>query len=819
MFRKWFERVFQTKSKGGRRLRPTVELLEDRTTPSVLFAPQSLIVNNGQLVVNGDQPGSTFNDTITIDVNAAGGVSVNLNGQVMNFGLGQITSIVVNTGVGYNAVHVNNEASGVPLTINDGSYDFVAIGSNGSVQGILGSVSISNPSYYTGLVIDDSLDAVGRTVTVTSTSVTGLAPAGIFFHYNDLSSLSIYGGLGSSTFNVLSTPSTYTGYGPGYTWIQTGSGSDLVNIAGTASNLYVYNSGGLDNVHVGNGTVGSIYGAVNISGTGATYLYVDDGSDPLAHAPTLTGSSLTGLAPATISWTASNTGTGGVTYLRIAAGPGNYINVNDTPNVLYSTDLFTGGGSQVNISRTTGSLNVNLGAGHDFVYVGGDGELTDISGPVNISGAGSIYLYLEDGSDPNGHSATLTRNSLTGLSAGAISWTPSFGTSGGVTFLEIFGSSAASTYTITDTPNVHLVTGLGDDTVSVIATTGALVVENDGGTDTVVLGRQATATTAGKVTAIRGIVDIFGAGTVNLIVDDGGDTSGRGTTLTGSSLTGLAPAEIDFDSNVASLTINAGNGNDMLTLASIPQASVIFNGGNGGDTLVGANNSTYWDITGISAGNVAGNVTFANVENLVGGTAVDTFWFEPGARVVSINGGGAPAGQGDWLDYANYPAVVSVNLTTGRATGVTSTIRNILNVFGGNFGNTLVGNALGNILVGGDGADVIRGGSGRSILIGGNGSDTIVGGSDDDVIIGGTTRYGTAWNEGTLMELLAHWQSADSYAARVSVLRNTWRPLVLGSTVFDDGAADRLTGGGGMDWFFAGSGDTIADYQGGEFVN
>jgi hypothetical protein len=44
--------------------------------------------------------------------------------------------------------------------------------------------------------------------------------------------------------------------------------------------------------------------------------------------------------------------------------------------------------------------------------------------------------------------------------------------------------------------------------------------------------------------------------------------------------------------------------------------------------------------------------------------------------------------------------------------------------------------------------------------------------------------------------------------------------LILGSTVKDDGAADTLTGGGGGDnWFFKGSKDTITDLQPTDRVN
>src|SRR5262249_1911389 len=149
------------------RVRPALEALEDRLTPSTMLAPQngpgllpttgatftsssqSFTVVNGQLIIDGDQLGYGYADTISIDVNGHGGVYVNLNGQIAGFDPGQITSIVVNTKAGSNSVYVLNEAEGVTLTINNGGSDYISIGSHGSVQGILGSVSINSPSYYT----------------------------------------------------------------------------------------------------------------------------------------------------------------------------------------------------------------------------------------------------------------------------------------------------------------------------------------------------------------------------------------------------------------------------------------------------------------------------------------------------------------------------------------------------------------------------------------------------------------------------------------------------------------------------------------------
>src|SRR5262249_6749205 len=158
--------------------------------------------------------------------------------------------------------------------------------------------------------------------------------------------------------------------------------------------------------------------------------------------------------------------------------------------------------------------------------------------------------------------------------------------------------------------------------------------------------------------------------------------------------------------------------------------------GNGTDTLVGPNITNTWTITGTDVGNLDGMVSFTRVANLRGGTGVDTFAIATGGRMVGLDGGGAPAGQGDWLGYTAYPGAVTVSLATGVATGMTVGVSRIQNVLGGNHGNTLTGNAQGDILIGGTAADTIIGGSGRSLLIGGQGGDTIIGGAADDIIIG-----------------------------------------------------------------------------------
>src|SRR6516225_298252 len=56
MFRNWFKRVFRPKSTPRPRPRPSVEALEDRTTPSVLFTPRNGVPPVVPRVTSGGGP-------------------------------------------------------------------------------------------------------------------------------------------------------------------------------------------------------------------------------------------------------------------------------------------------------------------------------------------------------------------------------------------------------------------------------------------------------------------------------------------------------------------------------------------------------------------------------------------------------------------------------------------------------------------------------------------------------------------------------------------------------------------------------------------
>jgi Ca2+-binding RTX toxin-like protein len=125
-------------------------------------------------------------------------------------------------------------------------------------------------------------------------------------------------------------------------------------------------------------------------------------------------------------------------------------------------------------------------------------------------------------------------------------------------------------------------------------------------------------------------------------------------------------------------------------------------------------------------------------------------------------------------------------------------------------------------LVGGSGSDRLLGGKGPDILIGGSGPSTLNGGSGGDILIGGTTNYDT--NAAALAAVLAEWSSADDYATRIARITGSMNGgangafLLNTNTVHDDGQVNKLYGGAGMDWYFAGVLDVLFNRQANEVV-
>src|SRR5262249_35761162 len=251
----WFTgRTTSPVRKAHRRI-PHFEALEDRYVPALIGGPDYSHV--GQVIFNFDNNpdyvsvSTTYNSffTSTTYVNVPDGVG-GVNSYAVYFTPwiwhGDPT-IVLNMGSSNDTVTVLGNANAV--TINgQGGRDTVKIGNSfHSLQDIHNVVTVTNGPYYSDVTIDGSGDAAAKTATVSSNSVTGLAPAAINFVPYDLASLIIKGGNGNNTFTVADTPGN--GF-PVKTTLLCGSGNDTIQLQQTGGLLDI-NGGAGANTLVG----------------------------------------------------------------------------------------------------------------------------------------------------------------------------------------------------------------------------------------------------------------------------------------------------------------------------------------------------------------------------------------------------------------------------------------------------------------------------------------------------------------------------------------------------------------------------------------
>jgi Ca2+-binding RTX toxin-like protein len=108
---------------------------------------------------------------------------------------------------------------------------------------------------------------------------------------------------------------------------------------------------------------------------------------------------------------------------------------------------------------------------------------------------------------------------------------------------------------------------------------------------------------------------------------------------------------------------------------------------------------------------------------------------------------------------------------------------------------------VGNDIVVGSGDNVLVGGAGRDLLIAGATYSVLDGGDGEDLLIGGTTAHDA--DDAALAAIRDYWAGEDDHATRVANLTTgNGVPLLDATTVTSHGGT-ALTGGDGLDLFFA----------------
>jgi Ca2+-binding RTX toxin-like protein len=271
--------------------------------------------------------------------------------------------------------------SSVSTTVTDsgGTVDTVGLGGGGSVAGLLGPISVSNPLGLTKLTVDASIDGPPRACTLTKVSVQGLAPVPIDYVPGDLTSLRILGGRGADDWVVDST-------GPFPNVLATGGGADRVTVEGAVeASLAIQGGAGND-----------ILAATTSAPTGASIAFVGGpGNDRfhLAGGVSLGDEVKGGPGTDTVSYAGSHapvsvdlargpgTGTGTLGLASVENATGG--NGNDHIAGSSVANVLTGGAGSDVLTGRTGSDKLLGGRGNDTLnaHDGVHGNDTANGGP------------------------------------------------------------------------------------------------------------------------------------------------------------------------------------------------------------------------------------------------------------------------------------------------------------------------------------------------------------------------------------------------------------------------------------------------------
>lgn len=139
---------------------------------------------------------------------------------------------------------------------------------------------------------------------------------------------------------------------------------------------------------------------------------------------------------------------------------------------------------------------------------------------------------------------------------------------------------------------------------------------------------------------------------------------------------------IDYSARSIGVVTNLQANSSTAIGGTFSQINSIIGTSAGSDTLTGINNTNRWEITSKNAGavvSVFSTMNFSGYENLIGGTASDTFkFFGSGFVTGSVNGG-----QGNnTLDYSPRTDGIVLNLQNNTATAIGNGFLLIQNLIG-----------------------------------------------------------------------------------------------------------------------------------------
>lgn len=574
-----------------------------------LIAISAAGVGNDSLVMENSAAAAM---TINYSSNAVSGPGINISNLAV-FELGE----TLNTGAAGSITTVTSSANSLAVvglansTLNLGT---------GTTANIAGAISILNTPALTTLNVNDSANAVGRNVTWTGDTITGLTGNTITYVDNDVTTTTITTGTGADTFNLSDSISAATNT------INSGDGADIFNV--TASGL----AGSSTNNYNGQGGDDTF----NITGVpaGGVTVNVDGG-------PHTTGDTLNINAAVAVTLNPNSVTTAG-------GGPINFTNIESLTLAGITAANFVGtaaadvltvdrASAATNRATFTGATPYIFPTGIPFTFdaQGGDDELSIAQ---NATG-----LPLFGGTATGGHT-----NAASGVALAAIN----------ANFIGGAGANDRLRYTFTSAQTAAYFSDTAAAANSGVVTVGGINLSFEGLAPVIFAGAGGSLLVDASANA--GL-------TTMTVSDDPANTAGAG----GNQVTGNNAFETAFFRGFASVTVRSGDGADTINLTSLDTAStetaITLDSDNVGNT----DNSA--DI--INVASLPATVT----ATLLGGQGADTFNVGSDNTLVDVLGAivvspiGDEAGAGDTLNVSGSAdaAAKTVLLTTNTIEGMT----------------------------------------------------------------------------------------------------------------------------------------------------
>ena len=702
-------------------------------------------------------------------------------------------------------------ASWVPATNSNGNL--------GNIQASVGITGNANTIAY----LDDTAATLGRTGTISTSSLTGFGLGGSGITYSGL-----------NTFNIILAD-----------W---GNTINISGVSATTTNLNL--GGGVNTVTVGStNTLNNILGNLNLTGSGNDAMIVIDTASPTGKTGTLTSSTLSGLGMA-----------GTVTYTGMKTLG---ITLNDQGNTLTIVSTFSGTTTTVNTGADSDTVNIrsisnittiNLGLGADTVNIGSlapltGGVLNQISFPLIINGSGNDTVNLDDSGSSSNKTGILTSTTIAGLGMGSGipmgGATPVVITYSGLSALNITLGSGNDSFTIQSTiTGITIINaGSGNDTFFIKTIAGPTTINGGIGNETFNVGSTAPAIDS-VMNGIGALLTLNGeAGTDIINADDRADTTDSVGTLTTTRLSGLGMAVGVEYSGIETFNIDLGSGHDVFNVQGT-SAVTNLNAHDGDDQFYISSLATVSQTTKFTTDFLTGTL-----DNLAAALNINAGL---GRHLLMISDASAAVANGSAVTHAVITNSLVRGLSLGDITYQTDAAGNFadgITIWSGDGADyidvtgtheragvrtiTTLNTGLGNdnlvvtLLAGTDGFFVLNtqgpdqdgllapptdddvvdaSGSTLSLFIfGGQGNDQITGGSGDDVIFGDRGRVYFRDDSGNLVSILGNGGPGDLTDGIVRAARSIFAitsPL---------GGNDTLVLAGGQDIAIGGEGDDSLD--------